>query len=228
MASRAEQKAKARAEREAREREAAIAEARKRRLRLLGAAAAAVAVIAIVAIAIASSGGSDNKSGGANTTGGLYTGPPPWPALSNGLTARSEQLGLPSVGNETYHIHAVLRVFNQGQPVEVPQGIGIDQSSNFFASLHTHDSTGTIHMETDNPYPFTLGQFFTIWGVKLSKTQLGGLKNAGQNKVQTYVNGKPIADPVTYKPKSHDKIVVAYGKPGSAPKTFPYAFPQGE
>jgi hypothetical protein len=227
VASRTEQKAKARAEREAREREAAVAESRKRRLRLLGAAAAALAVVAIVVVAIAASGGGD-KSGGANTTGGLYTGPPPWAPLTNGLAGRSEQLGLPGVGSETYHIHAVLRVFDNGKPVEVPQGIGIDPASNFFASLHTHDATGVMHMETDNPFPFTLGQFFTIWGVKLSKTELGGLKATGQNKVQTFVNGKPIADPVTYEPKSHDKIVVAYGKPGSAPKTFQYSFPSGE
>jgi hypothetical protein len=125
-------------------------------------------------------------------------------------------------------VHAVLRVFVNGEQTAVPNEIGIDRATNTFASLHTHDETGTIHMETDNPYPFTLGQFFTIWGVKLTKTQLGGMTNSGENKVQTFVNGKPIADPVAYKPKSHDKIVVAYGKPGSAPKTFDYTFPPGE
>ena len=226
MSSRAEQKAKAREERLAREKEAAAAEQRKRRLQILGAVIGLLVVVVVIVVAVSSGGGSEKN--GKNTTGGLYTGPPPWPPLSNGLAGRSEQLGLPGVGNETYHIHAVLRVFVDGKPVAVPQGIGIDQGSNFFSSLHTHDTTGVIHMETDNPYPFTLGQFFTIWGVKLSKTQLGGMKNSAQSKVQTYVNGKPVADPVGYKPKSHDKIVVAYGKPGSAPKTFDYAFPSGE
>jgi hypothetical protein len=228
VASRTEQKAKAREERLAREREAQLAERRKRRLRMLATAAAAVVIVVVVAIAVAAGGGDSKSKSGGKTSAGLSVAKPPWAPETAHLSERIAALGLPPVGNETYHVHAVLRVFVDGQAIPVPQGVGIDQNTNTFAPLHTHDQSGVIHMETDDPYPFTLGQFFTIWGVKFTPTQLGGLVVGGANKLETFVNGKPVANPQAYKPKSHDKIVVAYGKAGSAPKTFDFTFPQGE
>src|SRR3954453_15081258 len=114
----------------------------------------------------------------------------------------------------------MLRVYVNGQQEPVPANIGIDPSGAFLAALHTHDDSGIIHMESDSAYPFKLGQFFDMWGVKFTPTQVGAYYNQGKNTLQVYVNGKKVADPVKYQMKPHDAIVVAYGAPGSFPTKF--------
>ena len=231
MSSRKEQKERLRQERVAREQAHAAAAARKRRLMIGGGAVGVIALVAVVAIAIASSGGGGGgKAGGNDQTlqAGAQTGPAPWPPESTHLGQRFEASGLPQSGSETYHIHALLKVYVNGKQTPVPQGIGIDPQGQFLAALHTHDTSGIVHMESDSFYPFTLGEFFDVaWGVKFTNTQLGAYYNQGQNTLQVYVNGKRVANPVNYKMQRHDTIVVAYGKPGSFPTKFPANFPAG-
>jgi hypothetical protein len=45
--------------------------------------------------------------------------------------------------------------------------------------------------------------------------------------LQVWVNGKRISDPVNYKLKAHDIIIVGYGKPGSFPHQRAFSFPNG-
>jgi hypothetical protein len=96
----------------------------------------------------------------------------------------------------TYHVHAHLDVFVDGEPIAVPARIGInihdpevrrfeepDGSIGYggiegcrkpcISPLHTHDGTGIIHTESATPEPNTLGQFFTEWGVRLSESCVG-------------------------------------------------------
>ena len=61
------------------------------------------------------------------------------------------------------HIHPALKVVIDGQPKPIPANIGV--TSTCMAEVHTHDSSGTIHIEsTDAGETFTLGQFLTLWG----------------------------------------------------------------
>lgn len=39
--------------------------------------------------------------------------------------------------------------------------------------LHTHDATGTIHVESSARTSFSLGQFFAVWGVRFTPGCLG-------------------------------------------------------
>ena len=231
MASRKEEKERLRRERLAREQAEAAAASRRRRIMFGGGAAAVIAVVAIVAIAIASSGGSKSgSSSGGDSSGlqaGLQTGPPPWPPEYTHLADRFQASGLPQSGTESYHIHAQLRIYVNGKQIQVPAYIGIDPQGQFLAALHTHDASGIVHMEADNYYPFKLGQFFDIWGVKFTNTQIGAYYNQGKNTLQVYVNGKKVADPMNYKMQRHDSIVVGYGPPGSFPTKVQANFPNG-
>jgi hypothetical protein len=231
VSSRAEQKQKLREEREARERQEREAKARRARLMRAGVAAAVVVIAAVVAIVLLA-GGDDSKktAAGPKNPLGLDISPGPWGTNVGGLEARVKKLGLPDPSDTVFHIHAQLSVYTDGKKQTVPQNVGIDQNAQFLASLHTHDATGVIHMEAVQPYRFTLGQFFTVWGVQFTPTQLGAYHaNPGQNLVlQTWVNGKQVKDPVNYAMKSHDKIVVGFGAPGSFPKTSKFKFPAGE
>jgi hypothetical protein len=90
------------------------------------------------------------------------------------LGRRLGALHLPAASDAAFHIHVRLRIFVGSRQVPVPAGIGIDPAGGPLASLHTHDASGIVHVEADRPFPFTLGQFFSVWGVRLSRAHLGG------------------------------------------------------
>lgn len=161
----------------------------------------------------------DPKDAGSPGPEGLLTGPPPWPSQAEGLAERIASLKFPPPGDESYHAHALLSVFRDGQKVAVPENLGFDTRGTH-SSLHTHTPDGVIHMEADDPYPYKLSDLFTTWGVAFGPDRLGGDVPTGDKKVHVYVNGKPAAaDAVEM--KDGDNIVVAYGTADSFPKQPP-------
>src|SRR3954452_24721713 len=246
MSSRQAEKEQRRAERLAAEREAATTE-RRRRMMLIGAGAVAALVAVVVVVVLVTSGSSDSSGSGktaaATSPGaagpatpslaGAQTGPPPWDAGGDGLAERLDALGLPALAAEgtVLHIHQHLDLFVDGKRVTVPAGIGIDPAQQFISPLHTHDTSGVLHVESDTPRNFTLGQMFGVWGVPLSKTQIGGMQASGDKQIKTWVNGKPVAgNPAKIDLASHQEIVLSYGTAAQAPKPVParYSFPSGE
>jgi hypothetical protein len=82
-------------------------------------------------------------------------------------------------------------------------------------------------MEADQEYDFTLGQFMDVWGVKFSDSQIGSLRNKGDEKLQVYLNGQLVEDPVNVVMHAHDNIVIGYGKPRSFPREPKLDWPVG-
>lgn len=107
---------------------------------------------------------------------GIQEGEPPWVAEQEQLPARLEQIGVPFSNMEgtAFHIHPNLRVVIGGEQVEVPTDIGISYAEQAMAALHTHDTAGTIHVESPVVRDYSLGQFFDTWAVRLTKTCVGG------------------------------------------------------
>ena len=236
MSSRKEQKERLRQERIAREKAAAEAAARRRRFQIGGGAILlAAAVVVVVVLAIGSGGGSDNSGASSNASSsantgaqtGVQTSKAPWKPEYSFLAQRLAALNFPEQSDVGYHVHAELFVYVNGKQITVPANFGIDPQGRFLAPIHTHDSTGIIHLESTEPYPFTLGETFDIWGVKFSDTQLGAYAAGNGNVLQVWVNGKQISDPVNYKLKAHDIIIVGYGKSGSFPHQRAFSFPNG-
>ncbi len=64
--------------------------------------------------------------------------------------------------SQLYHSHPTLRIVISGTNFPIPSGVGMQGSCN--RPLHTHDPTGTIHVETDDDRTYTLADFLTIWG----------------------------------------------------------------
>jgi hypothetical protein len=244
VASRKEQKERARAERVAKEEAERRSASRKTRMQL-AAAAGGLAIIGIVVavIIIASGGGSSSgaSSGGltihensvpADSQLSLLDTPPPWKPNYKQLSQRIQAMGLPGFNETTFHIHAHLELFVDGKQESIPANIGIDEATQTISPLHTHPTAsdnpeGTIHMEADQQYDFTLGQFMNVWGVKFSDNQLGSLKPTGDKKLQVYFNGKLAKDPVNTVMHEHDVVVIGYGKPGSFPTNPKFDWPQG-
>jgi hypothetical protein len=101
---------------------------------------------------------------------------PPWPAPSDAVS----YIAAAGVEPEPYATSADARLLNldlqvESAPVEVPAGIGFDRSRALQAPAHTHDDSGTVTVEGKGAADFTLGQFFTLWGVRLSPSCVGGV-----------------------------------------------------
>jgi hypothetical protein len=141
-----------------------------RRVLLAGAA------LVLVFAACGKDGGNVNGGGHESTPttkaeSGLsvYDGAPPWP-LPDDAADRWESVGIEGLKAEgkLVHYHAHLDVFYDGRKVTVPGNIGLDFRKQEISPLHTHSPSGVIHVESESDDSFTLGQFLTEWGVKVT------------------------------------------------------------
>jgi hypothetical protein len=72
---------------------------------------------------------------------------------------------------------------------------------------------------------FSLGQFFDVWGVRLTPTCIGGLCNSGGNQLRAYVDGKPwTGNPRDIPLKQHEDIVLTYGTQAEQPNPIPSGY----
>jgi hypothetical protein len=188
-----------------------------------------------------------SASGGSTTAASVQLGPafgsmdklpgilktaPPWDANVGQLQLRLRDVGLPALTAEgqVVHIHQHLDIDVAGKAVHLPANLGIDASGAFISPLHTHDTTGVMHVESPTASSFSLGQFFAVWGVRLSPTCIGGECTGAGKQLRAWVNGKPVtADPTRIVLAEHQEIVLAYGTAAQMPKKVPssYPFPEG-
>jgi hypothetical protein len=196
--------------------------ARTRRNRTIAIAAMLLAGVAIVGVAaLASTDDRGSPTPDPQLTG-LMTGPEPWPANLATLSDRMSEITIPTFGNPlAMHEHAHLDVFVNGSPVTVPANIGFGPDVQ--AALHTHDTTGVLHMESNEAGArFTLGEFFAVWGLKLTPTCVGGYCDAGDDTLRVFVDGEPYrGDPRSLQMHDQEEIVVAYGSSSQVPDPLP-------
>jgi hypothetical protein len=176
-----------------------------------------VALLGALALAGCGSSSASAPTGLTITGPGLQTGKPPWHPEYEHLAQRLRAAGIPPGGKETFHIHAMLHLYVNGLLVPLPADIGLDPAKGIESSMHTHDSTGIIHMEAAHPYRYTLGDFFSVWGVKLGPAQVGGLMGSGADKLHFYLNGRPLSDPAALVLHRHDSVVIGFGRVDSFP-----------
>ncbi len=153
----------------------------------------------------------------------LESGPQLAPASST--TQGANVHGIQCGGTEQFvlHVHTHLAVYVNGQPYQIPPGVGLLQptivpgSTNFYTAtncfywLHTHAADGIIHIESPSAtHVFTLGDFFAEWRQPLSATQVGPAKGA----VRAFFNGKPwTQDPAAIPLGAHYVIQLDVGRP---------------
>jgi hypothetical protein len=163
----------------------------------------------------------------------MSTSEAPWGVASETLKARLDAIHLPALSEEgnALHIHQHLDLFVHGQAVGVPSDIGIHETfPPFIAPIHTHDTAGIIHVESPTVETFTLGQFFDVWGVRLTESCIGGYCTDETNALKVFVNGQPYSgDPRGLELAAHQEIVITYGTDAEIPASIPtsYSFPEG-
>jgi len=128
------------------------------------------------------------------------------------------------------HYHAHLSILYEGNELNLPANIGIQ--SNCFYWLHTHDTTGVIHIEAPKAeanHTFTLGDFFNVMNKPLSKTQVADITLTGDQKLLVYIDGKVQpdgTDPRKVPLKAHEQIVLEITPPTVDPPPS-YTWPSG-
>jgi hypothetical protein len=106
------------------------------------------------------------------------------------------------------HIHPQITVSVNGQPTIVPENVGIDNTlwkdhsldkygMQGMSPLHTHDNSGTLHVESTVNRDYTLGEFVNVWG---------SLETGGGKILKVTVNGQPISDWKNHVLKDKEKI----------------------
>ena len=119
-----------------------------------------------------------------------------------------------------FHVHAHLDVIFNGKSVTVPAGIGIRPNECLYW-LHTHDTSGVIHIEAPQVTTFTLGQFIQIWDNTPGVSKFEDLIN-GDTNYKVFVNGFEYKDGYDKIPlNAHDEIVIVSG---SVPPTLPNSY----
>jgi hypothetical protein len=161
------------------------------------------------------------------------SGAVPWPAPANTLEVIA-RAGLEPLRQEllAFHIHSHLDVFVNGEPVVVPAGIGINLVDSglqqgdgceqpCISPLHTHKTDGILHVESAEDVPFTLGEFFAEWDVRLDATCIGGYCRP-EAPISVYVDGQPYgADPAEIRLNDLEEIAIVIGTP---PATIPDSY----
>jgi hypothetical protein len=112
---------------------------------------------------------------------------------------------------DQYHIHPHLQIIIDGKDITIPAGIGIELSG-CERFIHTHDDTGTIHIEPNYYKELTLGDFFAVWGEQLSPDQVLGYKRDAGHEIVMMVDGKPSQDFGNLVLKDNQEIVLEYRK----------------
>jgi hypothetical protein len=202
---------------------------KRRRLAIVVLSVAAVAGIAVGVVLAATGGGSkgtEPKGLPGLQTSVLQNGET-WPPEYDHLKDRLTALGLPVLGSEatTIHHHDLLQVFIHGKEVTVPALVGIDESAGYLTSLHTHDTSGIIHVESPTPRTFTLGEVFDVWGVRFTPSCVGGYCSSDSDQLRVYVNGKAVGgDPRTIELTQHEDIVVVFGSTAELPDPIPSTY----
>src|SRR6266446_940536 len=121
----------------------------------------------------------------------------------------------------TDHYHAHLSIYVNGQQVPLAAQVGIAPDGSCFYWLHTHNTSGVIHIETPAKKTFTLGNFFDIWGQRFSELKYPAeLDQPGGPGWQVYINGKLVSgDFHSIVLQAHMLITLAYNSPNAKPDT---------
>lgn len=104
--------------------------------------------------------------------------------------------GLVGAPSESFvvHYHAPLDVFVSRQSEPVAARIGREDA--FFSPLHTHATSGMIHIEAPRAQKITLGMLFTEWGVRLTRNCVGGYCRPA-TRISAYIDGQRTSDPLS-------------------------------
>jgi hypothetical protein len=116
------------------------------------------------------------------------------------------------------HIHMHLSIYVNDERIVLPGGVGIHvgHGRTCYYWLHTHDSSGVVHVEAPSQHTFILGDFLTIWDKHFH--QQGYPEQLNLSGWQVYINGKAVSSDFYHLPMSERLLVtLTYHSPQAQP-----------
>ena len=113
-------------------------------------------------------------------------------------------------GNMGMHIHPVVHIFILGAEHKIPANAGI--SASFMHVIHTHDDTGTIHVESPDAFAFKLRDVFIVWGKNFNQTCIMQYCVDDGHTLTMTVNGEPSNEYENLVLKDGDQIKISYDR----------------
>ncbi len=107
-----------------------------------------------------------------------------------------------------FHIHPHLEIIINGVGQEIPADTGITYAC--MHPIHTHDTSGTLHIESPVQRDFTLGDFFAVWEKPFSKDEVLGYKADSSHNISVSVNGKVVDTYESTVLYDKDQIIISY------------------
>ena len=92
------------------------------------------------------------------------------------------------------HDHSMLAIYINGEQREIPTNLGINteicnQEGGNMHTVHTHDASGRLHIETAADVDMPLGVFFDIWGVHLNETGIFDYRVSNTHELIMTIDG---------------------------------------
>ncbi|MBC94746.1 MAG: hypothetical protein CMB14_01880 [Euryarchaeota archaeon] len=109
------------------------------------------------------------------------------------------------------HIHASLSIVINGEQYPVGPNVGIsDSTCDGMRGIHTHDDSGTLHIETPSAMEAPIGAFFKIWEKEFSESKIIDSLADEDSEIVMYVNGEISDEFENYSIQDGDAIEIVY------------------
>ena len=104
--------------------------------------------------------------------------------------------------NLSQHFHATVMITIDGVAEIIPANVCIIPGC--MAEVHTHDTTGELHIESSQPgKTFRLGDFFAVWGTSIDRPGYA---------LEMLVNGAPHTNGSDFVLRDDQRIELRYSK----------------
>ena len=204
-------------------------QSKRKRNRTLSLIVGLVLAAVVIGLLVILGGGDGTTSASTAPPGVIMQTPPAWSNNTAQLPERLAILSLPDLNDApgALHHHIRLWVYVDGQPEVVPANIGLSQQA--ASPLHTHDETGTVHVESADPnFQPVLGQFMDVWGLYFTPTCLGNACNDGDRQLRVFLNGQQYTgDPTLLPLTDQAALVITMGTSDQLPDPMPDTFAFG-
>jgi len=113
------------------------------------------------------------------------------------------------------HIHPIVRIEINGSDVEIPTSLGVNTATCFDDNnmhvTHTHDSTGKIHVELNEPADVPLAVLFDVWGKHFDSTGILDERIADDYVLSMTVDGVSSDEFENHSLADGQDIVIVFG-----------------
>jgi hypothetical protein len=113
------------------------------------------------------------------------------------------------------HTHPELEIYILGEKQQIKANLGITATGGMGKNIHTHDSTGVLHIEKPGlvtKEDTKLKKFFEVWGQPFNANCILNKCNSEEGKVKMTVNGQENTEFENYLMQDKDKIKIFFEK----------------